>query len=243
MALRAVLFDWGGTLSTYRPVDLLEMWRAAARVLAPEDPEPVARRLLAAEEHWWVTSTERGDRSGTTEALVRSVAAQTHLDVAAAMRAYHDAWEPTVAHDPAAAGVLQGLRERGLRTGLLSNTHWPRALHERWLAEAGLLDLLDVRLYTCELAHMKPHPEAFRALVDAVGVQPREAVFVGDRPRDDVWGAQRAGLRAVLLTGRPVPGYSVVPDAALPGLDGLLAVVDTWRRPAAADVSGRSCGR
>ncbi len=47
-----MLFDWGGTLSTYVPVDLLDMWRAAARVLAPDDPEPVAAALLAAEDAW-----------------------------------------------------------------------------------------------------------------------------------------------------------------------------------------------
>jgi putative hydrolase of the HAD superfamily len=226
--LRAVLFDWGGTLSTYRPVDLLEMWRAAARVLAPGDPEPVARALLAAEERWWRESTASGDRSGTTEELVRSVAERTHLDVPGALAAYHGAWEQTVGHDPDAVRVLDGLRARGLRTGLLSNTHWPRALHERWLAEAGLLDRLDVRLYTSDLAHMKPHPEAFAALLSAVGVGAAEAVFVGDRPRDDVWGAQRAGLRAVLLAGRPVEPYDVEPDAVLPGLAGLLDLVDAW---------------
>jgi len=229
MTVRAVLFDWGGTLSTAREVDLLEMWGAAARVLAPDDPGPVAAALLEAEHRWWVESTEHGDRSGTTEQLVRSVADETHLDVEAALAAYHQAWGLMVEHDPDAVAVLTGLRERGLRTGLLSNTHWPRALHERWLAEAGLLDLLDVRLYTCELAHMKPHPEAFGALLGAVGVAAPEAVFVGDRPYDDVWGASRAGMRTVLLTGRPVPAHDVVPDAELPGLAGLLEVVDRWR--------------
>jgi len=61
-----------------------------------------------------------------------------------------------------------------------------------------------------------------------VGVAAGEAVFVGDRPRDDVWGAQRAGMRAVLLTGRPAPAYDVVPDAVLPDLSGLLELVDRW---------------
>jgi Cys-tRNA(Pro)/Cys-tRNA(Cys) deacylase len=46
--VEAVLFDWGGTLSQHVPVDLLDMWRAAARVLAPETPEPVAQALLEA---------------------------------------------------------------------------------------------------------------------------------------------------------------------------------------------------
>jgi putative hydrolase of the HAD superfamily len=222
----AVLFDWGGTLSTYVDVDLLDMWRAAARVLAPEDPEPLAAALLQAELHWWREATAHGDRSGTTEELVRSVAAEVHVDVAGALQAYHDAWEVTVAHDPDAADVLTALRDRGLRTGLLSNTHWPRALHERWLAEAGLLDLLDVRLYTSELGHMKPHPEAFLALCAALDVAPERCVFVGDRPRDDVLGASRVGMRTVLLTGRPVPEEDVVPDAVLPSLAGLPELVD-----------------
>ncbi len=230
--VEAVLFDWGGTLSVHAEVDLLDMWRAAARVLAPADPEPVAAALLAAEDRWWRESVEAGDRSGTTEQLVRSVARETHLDVARALRAYHDAWEPTVAHDPAAAAVLTALRERGIRTGLLSNTHWPRELHERWLSDAGLLDLLDVRLYTSDLGHMKPHPEAFRALLDAVGVEPARAVFVGDRLRDDISGAAAVGMRTVHMTGRPVEGWDVVADAELVTLDGLLELVDRWNAAA-----------
>ncbi len=226
--IQAVLFDWGGTLSQHVPVDLLDMWRAAARVLAPDDVEPVAAALLAAETHWWQTSVAAGDRSGTTEQLVRSVARETHLDVAGALRAYHDAWEVTVVHDPAAVPVLTALRERGIRTGLLSNTHWPRALHERWLADAGLLDLLDVRLYTSDMGHMKPHAEAFRALLSAVGVAGQRAVFVGDRLRDDVSGAAAVGMRTVHMTGRPVEDWDAVPDAELVTLHGLVELVDTW---------------
>jgi putative hydrolase of the HAD superfamily len=204
------------------------MWRHAATVLAPHDPEPLAQRLLDAEHAWWDERVGSGDGtgSGTTEDIVRSVAAETHLDVAGALAAYHGAWDARVDHDPACVPVLQGIRDRGWRTGLLSNTHWPRDLHEKWLADAGLLDLLDVRVYTSDLAHMKPHAEAFRA---ALGdVPPAEAVFVGDRPRDDVAGAQAVGMRTVLLTGRDVPPYDVTPDAALADLADLLDLLDAW---------------
>ena len=228
MTVEAVLFDWGGTLSVHAPVDLLDMWRAAARVLAPDDPEPVAQALLASEDHWWQASVAAGDRSGTTEELVRSVARETHLDVAGALAAYHDAWSPTVAHDPSAVPVLTALRERGIRTGLLSNTHWPRELHERWRAAAGLLDLLEVRLYTSGMTRKKPHAEAFRALLRAVGVPAERAVFVGDRPRDDISGAAAVGMRTVLMTGRPVEAWDVAPDADLVTLDGLVELVDAW---------------
>lgn len=228
VTVEAVLFDWGGTLSRHVPVDLLDMWRAAARVLAPDDPEPVAAALLAAEDHWWRASVQAGDRSGTTEELVRSVAQETHLDVAGALRAYHDAWEVTVSHDPSAVPVLTALRGRGMRTGLLSNTHWPRDLHERWLADAGLLELLDVRCYTSDMRHMKPHPGAFRTLLDAVGVPAERAVFVGDRLRDDIAGAQAVGMRTVHMTGRPVEPWDATPDAELVTLHGLVHLVDEW---------------
>lgn len=228
--IRAVLFDWGGTLSTYSDFDLLGMWRAAASVLAPDDPEPVAQQLLDAEHLWWDERVGAGDGtgSGTTEDIVRAVAAQTHLPVQQAIEAYHGAWEQVVDHDPAAEGVLKELKARGLRTGLLSNTHWPRDLHERWLAEAGLLEHLDARVYTSDLTHMKPHPIAFLTLLDAVGVAPENAVFVGDRPRDDIAGAHAVGMRTVLLTGRSVPAHDVTPTAAIPELSGLLEVLDRW---------------
>jgi HAD superfamily hydrolase (TIGR01509 family) len=228
--IEAVLFDWGGTLSVHGEHDLLAMWRAAAEVLEPDDPEPLAIRLLDAEDAWWRERVvdSGGGRSGTTEELVRSVERTTHVPVHDALAAYHGAWERTVEHDPVAEQVLRGCRDRGWKTGLLSNTHWPRDLHERWLQEAGLLDLLDVRVYTSDLPHMKPHPAAFGALLSALDVPAERAVFVGDRARDDVMGAQGAGMRAVLLTGRPVEPYDIVPDASLPSLDALLDLLDSW---------------
>lgn len=228
--IEAVLFDWGGTLSTYSDFDLLAMWRAAASVLAPEDPEPVAQRLLDAEHVWWDERVGAGDGtgSGTTEDIIRSVAEATHLPVQQAIAAYHGAWEQVVDHDPDALGVLKELKARGLKTGLLSNTHWPRELHDRWLEEAGLLEHLDQRVYTSDLTHMKPHALAFTTLLDALDVAADRAVFVGDRPRDDIAGAQAVGMRTVLLTGRNVPPHDVTPTAEIPYLSGLLEVLDRW---------------
>ncbi len=228
--IRGVLFDWGGTLSTHGDFDLLAMWRAAAEVLQPQDPEPLAQRLLDAEHAWWDARVSDGDGtgSGTTEDIVRAVEARTHVPLHDAIAAYHGAWEQAVDHDPAAERVLRDVKARGWATGLLSNTHWPRDLHERWLHEAGLLEHLDARVYTSDLTHMKPHPIAFLTLLDAVGIAPENAVFVGDRPRDDIAGAQAVGMRTVLLTGRGVPAHDVEPDAAIPELAGLLDVLDRW---------------
>ena len=231
MTVEAVLFDWGGTLSTHADFDLLAMWRAAALVLAPENPEPMAQALLDAEHAWWHARVVEGDGtgSGTTEDVIRSVEQATHLPVHSALAAYHGAWDAVVDHDPAALPTLQALKGRGIKTGLLSNTHWPREQHDRWLREAGLLDLLDVRVYTSDLTHMKPHPIAFTTLLAALEVPADRAIFVGDRLRDDVSGAQGVGMRAVLLTGRhPAIETSIIPDAEMSSVAGLLDLIERW---------------
>jgi putative hydrolase of the HAD superfamily len=51
---------------------------------------------------------------------------------------------------------------------------------------------------------------------------------VGDRPFDDISGAKRAGMRAVLRPNNDVPLYDVVPDATIARLPELLALVDSW---------------
>ncbi len=77
---------------------------------------------------------------------------------------------------------------------------------------------------------MKPHPEAFRAALEALNVtEPARAVFVGDRPFDDIFGARQSGLRAVLRANPEVPPFDVVPDARIERLFDLIEVIDRWQ--------------
>jgi len=241
VAIEAVIFDWGGTLSRFVPAELVDAWRLAARHLAPEREDEVTAALVAVEEEFWAT-TATHQRSTTLGELMAAGSARIGLDVAealleeAAVR-HLDAWTEHVAHDPAAAPTLRALRERGLRIGLLSNTHWPRAFHERFLERDGLAELIDARLYTSEMPFQKPHTSAFEAALRALDVErPGRAVFVGDRPWDDVVGAGRAGMRTVLRRNPGVPAYDVEPDAVIDELLELIAVVDGWGRASA--VSG-----
>lgn len=231
-AIEAVLFDWGGTLTTFHSVDLLDAWRAAAQVLAPERAEEVAAALLAAEREVW-ERTSSTMRSARTHEVLRAASEAVGMPVeevvhSKAIASYLEHWAPTSHAREDARPTLHALRARGLRTGLLSNTHWPREQHESWLERDGLLRLLDARVYTSDLDVVKPHPDAFRALLHAVGVAPQQAVFVGDRLHDDVSGAQAAGMRAVWVRNDAVPGYDVEPDAAVDELAELVDVIDGW---------------
>jgi putative hydrolase of the HAD superfamily len=233
MALEAVVFDWGGTLSLFVEAELVDAWRLVARHLAPEREDEVIEVLVSVEEEFWAT-TATSQRSGTLAQLLASASERLGLDAAEALleeaATHHlDAWTPHVHHDPDAAPTLHELRERGLRIGLLSNTHWPRAFHEHFLERDGLVDLIDARLYTSEMPFQKPHPSAFRAALDAVEVDDASrAVFVGDRPFDDISGARAAGLRPVLRRNGLVPDYDIEPDAVIEALPELVEVVTRW---------------
>jgi putative hydrolase of the HAD superfamily len=232
--IEAVIFDWGGTLTHLNSTtDLEDMWRAAARQLAPDRQDEVCGVLAAVEARSW--QRVRTDQTSTTLArLLAEATEELGLDVTAAVleaaEARHlDAWTPHIRHDPDAAPTLAALRHRGLGIGLLSNTHWPRHFHEHFLERDGLDRLIDARLYTCELAHTKPHPAAFAAALDALGVSsPANAVFVGDRLLDDIFGARSAGLRGVWRRNRATPHHEVEPDGVIDRLPDLLPLVDGW---------------
>jgi putative hydrolase of the HAD superfamily len=225
MTISAVIFDWGGTLTPWHTVDAREAWAAAV-----EDAE-LAERLAAAETEIWRRSTEQ-HRSGTL-AEVFTAAGSELSD--AAVGAFSTWWEPHTYIDPDVPPLFEALRERGLRIGVLSNTIWSRTEHERIFARDGVLPLIDGAVYTSEIPWTKPHPEAFRAALDAVDVtDPAEAVFVGDRPFDDIHGAKSAGLRAILVPHSTIPeaqrGHvEGEPDAVVTRLADVLAVVDAWR--------------
>jgi HAD superfamily hydrolase (TIGR01509 family) len=233
MTLEAVVFDWGGTLtagSTVVNFELADVWRLTATHLDPSREDELTSALLDAERRFWEKTTTTLE-SGTLSDLLRDASTALGLDVTealleeAALR-HLDAWTPHIEHDPDAVAVLSALRAQGLRVALLSNTHWPRSFHEHFLERDGLVDLIDARLYSSELHHMKPHPAVFEEAMAAVGVtDAARAVFVGDRPYDDIFGAQRAGMRTVLRPNPYVPPYDVVPDAEIVGLSDLVGVI------------------
>ena len=233
MPIDAVIFDWGGTLAYYAEVELEDMWRLAARHIAPDREAEVTAQLTAVEVAYWAR-TETDQRSSTLAELLAEARETIGVDVAEAVfeeaaTHYLDSWTPHIRHDPDAAPMLAGLRARGIRTALLSNTHWPPAYHEHFLERDGLVDLIDARAYTSEMTYMKPHPEAFRHALDAVGVtEAARAVFVGDRLFDDVFGAQRAGMRAVHRPNPSVPPFEVTPAATIDRLPELLGHIDRW---------------
>jgi HAD superfamily hydrolase (TIGR01549 family) len=101
-----------------------------------------------------------------------------------------------------APAVLRELVGRGLRIGLISNSH--RCLVS-FQSHFELQGLIAGTISSAEHGYMKPHPSIFKAALDLVDVAADEAVMVGDAVRHDIDGALGVGMRAVLLHRGPVP--------------------------------------
>ena len=90
--------------------------------------------------------------------------------------------------------ALAALRSAGLRIGLVSNS----ARDVREFARHHGLDV-DAGISSFHHGHTKPHASIFRAVLELLGVEPAEAVMVGDTIADDIEGALALGMRAILV--------------------------------------------
>jgi putative hydrolase of the HAD superfamily len=227
VAIEAVIFDWGGTLTPWHAIDAAELWAAVcAPHFPPADAVAYAAALNAAEDSLWRECRASG-RSATMTALFERAGVTA---TEAFLASYVGAWEPHTFTDPDVPELLSRLRDRGIGIGVLSNTMWPRSWHEDVFRRDGVLDLIDGAVYSSEIDWNKPHPRAFEAAMAAIGVtDPAHCVFVGDRPYDDVFGAKSIGMRAVLIPNSDVPPYEgAVPDAVVSRLADLGPLIESW---------------
>jgi putative hydrolase of the HAD superfamily len=90
--------------------------------------------------------------------------------------------------------VLDNLRTRGIKIGLVSNG-------QRDLDEFTSHHALEVDAVVGSKAHgrVKPHASIFVAALRALDVTPDQAAMVGDSYEDDIEGARAIGIRAILL--------------------------------------------
>ncbi len=231
-AVEAVIFDWGGTLTRWHDIDFhAESLALASAVVDADHDLHVSRDLLhRAASTIWGRSRDH-QRSATVADLFTEAGLRHDPDL---LEAYYAFWEPHTLTDPAVGPLWEALRERGVSVGVLSNTIWPRDVHEEVFRRDGVLDLIDGDVYSSEIPWTKPSPRAFEAALAAVGAtDPSRCVYVGDRLFDDIWGAQNVGLRAIHVPHSDIPpeqvGHSVgEPDGVAHVLGDVLTLVDGW---------------
>lgn len=100
--------------------------------------------------------------------------------------------------DPELPHVLQELRLRGIRVGMLTNSIHSAKVKIEWLRKAGVSHLFDLVVSSVEERCQKPSPELFQRFAARVAVPPERLAFVGHDP-EEVEGAKKAGLVTIGL--------------------------------------------
>lgn len=102
---------------------------------------------------------------------------------------------------PGAADTLRRLAEAGVRRALICDTGFsPGRVVRQLLARVGLLEHLEVTVFSDEVGVPKPHALPFTTALEALGVPAANAVHIGDLRRSDVAGGRAAGMTTIRLT-------------------------------------------
>jgi len=207
--VRAVLFDWDGTLSDSSEPTFRCYVRLFAEYGIAFDREAYVRTYSP---NWYRTFRAVG-------------LAEEHWKVADRRWVEHFSTEQVELLD-GAREVLETLSARGIITGVV--TSGERVRVEPELDRHGVASHLHERVYGCQVQQKKPHPEGLLRCLEQLRVRPDEAVFVGDSP-EDIEMARAAGVYAVAVSGG-YPNYDALmaskPNAYCRSIRDLIAVLD-----------------
>ena len=162
----------------------------------------------------------------------RRIVANVLPDLPDQGRAFDELWDHFGRPDawrcfPDVASGLVALGEAGFRVRVASNFDGRLRAVAAGLPE--LVGFVDTLVISSEVGYRKPHAAFYAASCASLDLPPGRVVCVGDDPENDVLGAERAGLRGILLDrdGRRPPGLASFPD--LITLAGVLSQVQERR--------------
>jgi putative hydrolase of the HAD superfamily len=224
--VKAIGFDFFNTLMTIDPGAVGEAWQRLTGSLEKSgfrmDPEPfrkayreVAMRFVTESKS---TGKETHNRFWISAALTSLGQAidPDDLSISRAVEAYFSTFFDYCRLIPKTIEMLRQL-EGKYRLGILSNfTHGPAV--EGLLDQLGLTPFFDTVLVSGAIGYRKPHPLVFEMLVEKLGFEKHQILYVGDSLDPDVLGATQSGLRPVWMT--------YVQDNHLPSIPGLTTESD-----------------
>ncbi len=178
---RAVAFDLWETL--------IDWDRDAAAALATEVDALVGGGFGAR----WSRSTTRYNAPIRVALSEAGVPERLHDEICALRLRHH---RVALVPRPGAVATLRRLREDGYLLGLI--TVCSEDIEVLW-PESEFAGLFDAEVFSSDVGFSKPDPRIYLRCCELLGVEPAEAVFVGDGANDELAGARRVGMDAILI--------------------------------------------
>jgi len=180
-----VIFDLWDTLIDFDPVIGRAFQDRVAERLG-RDPDELATL--------WVEGRGRRESGPLRDYLLELGAEEDAAEELAALRL--ESTRPLLKPRPGTLETLAELRRRGYALGLI--TVCSEDVERLW-EETPFADMFDAAVFSCSVGLRKPDPRIYHLALDELGVDPGEAIFVGDGANDELAGAERVGMRAVLI--------------------------------------------
>ncbi|MFY9577969.1 MAG: HAD family hydrolase [Gaiellaceae bacterium] len=245
-ALRAVAFDYGDTLGDLTVaeqklleayVEIRQMLEAQAHRDIPEAPDLIqavtVRVIGLVNASYARHELEELDVLGLFEEALAALGLEVPRDLVQQIAEMeYRAMVAVRTVPPENLQALADLHARGLKLGLVSNAHFLPALMLEDFERLGLAQYMDAIVISSQLGVRKPHPAIFRQVLDKLGVSPDEAMFVGDKVREDIVGPKELGMRAVLshqFRQEDFADAPMTPDLVIHSLADLVPYVDQLR--------------
>jgi len=221
-APRAVLFDLDNTL-----IDFMRMKRASceAAISAMVDAGLPLGKDEAYKELFALYDVHGIEDQRIFQKFLKRVSGTVDYKVlASGITAYRRAQTGVLEPYPHVRSTLLGLKERGIKLGIVSDA--PRLRAWIRLSEMNLAEFFDVVVTIGDTKRRKPSRLPFDAALKQMGMAADEILFVGDNPERDIAGAKKAGMRAALAKyGQMHACRGPEPDYVLNDIADLLKVI------------------
>jgi putative hydrolase of the HAD superfamily len=225
---RAILFDAGNTLVF---LDYPRMAGAVSRALGlplqGADLAAAAPAAARAMEAGRATDRQRADAYLSALFTLAGVPPERLDEVRAVLVQVHAERHLWSSVAPGTRAALDRLRGARFRLGIVSNSD---GRVEAALEAADIRDCFEVIVDSALVGVEKPEPAIFHAALDALGVSPADALYVGDLYEVDIVGARAAGMDAILLSAGGPPAAGLC--RSVPSLPALVDYLLTGERAA-----------
>jgi putative hydrolase of the HAD superfamily len=245
MTIRGIIFDLGSTLMYFDGDWEDVVGRGAANMAAffirkrVKLDEAALAEAFITERRAGREVAYRTDREVTCAESLRaalekvSAPPQAGALVPEAVRVYFEPEEAAWKAYPDAKATLKHLIQQGYRLGLLSNAT-DDAFIQRLVNRLELRPWLSPTFSSAGLGIRKPLREPFDLILSRWNLSSTSVVMVGDTLDADILGAHNAGMRGILIAANEAASNddhrgTIVPDATIPALSELPALIESWR--------------
>ena len=239
--LRAVIFDFGGTLMygredwesiIARADDALTVYLRSQGMDINLTTFPHQFRKYLAD---YFKQREKDLLETTYTYVLRELLKEKGYDdvpddiVRSALDALFDVTQQNWVLEEDALQTLRKLEGNGYRIGMISNAGDDQDV-QQLAARFGIRQYFDFMLTSAACSYRKPHERIFEIALSKWYLLPNEAVMVGDNLDADIYGAQNAGMYGVWISRRSAPRtedqFRIQPDATIATLLELPSALD-----------------